>query len=185
MSDPKKSNLPADLKSMDTDQIIQALTENLHVVLKSAVIVVALVVAGIMFNDNHSKEQGLRSRISQMQQKLDAITAQQKITKELEDFKASFPKGIDEDKIITQITVYATAHNLSISSFSPTDTQDMGLYDVINVDFKGTAPDYKALVLFIRDIEKSPYLFRVNSCSAQGDTELSFSMKISVAHLHS
>ena len=49
--------------------------------------------------------------------------------------------------------------------FPRQETQDMGLYDVIKVSLTGVAPDYKAMVLFLRDMEKSPYLFKVDSWS--------------------
>ena len=90
-------------------------------------IIGALVIAGMIFNDYHIKEQGLRARMSQVQQKLDVIAGRQAAIKNLEDFKTSFPKGINEDKIITQITSYATAHGVSISSLSPAGDSGHGV----------------------------------------------------------
>jgi len=173
-----------DLKKIDIDQIIQILKEHRNTVLKLAVVIGALVIAGIMFNDYHIKEAALYVRISQMQKKLDAITSQKGAIKGLNDFKVSFPKGISEDQSITQITSYATAQNVSISTFSPTEDQDMGLYSITKVSFTGTAPDYRDMVLFLRDIEESPYLFRVDSWSGNGHGEINFTMAISAVHVH-
>jgi len=184
MSEPQKLNTQIDLNNIDLNQIVQILTEYRNTALKLAVIIGALVVAGMMFNDCHTKEQVLRARISQVQQKLDVIASQQQAVKNLDDFKASFSKGINEDKIIPQITGYATAHGVSISSLSPTESQDMGLYDVIKVQLLGAAPDYKAMVLFLRDIEKSPYLFKVDLWEANGRGEVDFTMEISAVHVH-
>lgn len=184
VNDPKKSNYPMDFKNINMDQIIQTLTQYQKVVLKSVVILGALLMAGMIFNSYNLQNQSVRTRMSLVQQKLDAIAGRQAAIKNLEDFKASFPKGINEDKIITQITRYATANGVSISSLSPEETQNMGLYDVTKVSLSGVARDYKAMVLFLRDMEKSSYLFKVDSWQGQGQGEVDYSMKISVLNFH-
>jgi len=184
MSDPKKINSPFDLNNMDMDQIIQALTQYRSAVLKFVVILGALLVAGMIWNGYNRQQQSVRAQMSLGQQKLDMITSRQVAIKNLEDFKASFPKGINEDSIITQITTYATANGVSIGSLSPEESQNMGLYDVTRFTLNGAARDYKAMVLFLRDMEKSAYLFKVDSWEGHGEGEVEFSMKMSVLHFH-
>jgi len=184
MSDPKKLNLQVDFNNLNIDRIIQILTQYQNTVLKAVVIFGALLIAGMLFNGYNGQQQDIRLRMSGVQQKLDVIISRQEAIKNLEDFKASFPKGINEDQIITQITQYATANGISISSLSPEESQNMGLYDVTRVALMGVARDYKAMVLFLRDMEKSPYLFKMDSWEGQGQGEINFSIKMSVLRFH-
>ena len=183
-NDPKKLNYQIDFSNMNMDQIIQILTQYQKIILKSVVILGALFVAGMIFNGYNAQNQSVRAQMARVQQKLDVIAGREAAIKNLEDFKAAFPKGINEDKIITQITRYATANGVSISSLSPAETQNMGLYDVIRVSLSGSARDYKAMVLFLRDMEKSPYLFKVDSWQGGGHGEVVFSMTMSVLTFH-
>jgi outer membrane murein-binding lipoprotein Lpp len=192
MNDPKKlkpqfdlNNI--DLNSIDVDQIVQTLTQYKNAVLMAAVIIGTLIAAGMMFNNKQIKENALRKKVTQLQQKLDVIAGQKEAVKNLNDFKASFPLGINEDKIITQITSYAQAHDVIISSLTPRQKQDMGLYDVSKVDLSGAAHDYKSMVLFLRDMEKSKYLFKLDSWSGQindSTGSIDFRLEVSVMHVH-
>ena len=188
MSDPKKSNLQIDLNNIDINQLVQIVNEYQNTAIKVVLVVGALIIAGVMFNDYHGKDLKLRARMSEMQQKLDVIASHQAADKSLNDFKASFPKGIEEEKIITQITAFATAHHVTISSLAPFGSQDMGLYDVIKVTLTGVASDYKAMVLFLRDMEMSSYLFRLDSWSgaqsSDRDGGVVFTMGVSVIRVH-
>ncbi len=187
MSDLKDLNSRFDINNIDINQIIEVLTRYLNTILKLAVVLGALVIAWMIFNDYRIKEQDLRLQMSQVQQKLDVIAGRQKAIGNLENLKSSFQKGINEDKIINQITSYATAHGVSISSLSPAESQEKTLYDVIRFDLSALAPDFQALVLFLRDIEKSKYFFMVDSWSlSQGGEQggINFSMGISVVRVH-
>lgn len=187
MSDPLKLNSQFNLNNIDVDQIIQVLIEYRNTALKLAAMIVSLVVMGMMLNEHHIKEQVLRAQMSKVQQKLDVIASRQEAIKNLDDFKTSFPKGINEDKIITQITAFAPSQDVTINSLSPRESQDMGLYDVVEVSLTGAARDYKAMVLFLRAMEKSKYLFRVDSWmggSNEGTGEVNFTMVISALHIH-
>jgi len=192
MNDPKKLNPPfslnnIDLNNIDVDQIVATLTQYKSAVLMGAVIVGTLIIAWMMYNAQCIKEQGLRTQISQLQDKLDVITRQRAAVKNLNDFKSSFSAGIDDDKIITQITSYAKAHGVSISSLAPGMKQDMGLYDISSVDLVGVARNYKEMVRFLRDMEMSKFLFKLESWVGHiSGTEdaIQFNLTISVMHVH-
>lgn len=183
-NDPKKLNYQIDFNNINMDQIIQILTQYQKLILKAVVILGALLIAGMIFNGYNAQNQSVRAQMTRVQQKLDVIAGRETAIKNLEDFKAAFPKGINEDKLIIQITKYATANGVSISSLSPAETQNMGLYDVIRVSLNGAARNYKAMVLFLRDMEKSPYLFKVDSWQGGGHGQIDFAITMSVLTVH-
>ena len=187
MADVKKPTSQFDLNNINVDQIIQALGEYKYLVLKLVMIGATCVMIWMGYNDFQIKSQLIRSQISNAGQKIEAIAQQQKAVKNLSDYKEHLPSGFSGDKIISRITAYATDHKVSINSFSPAEIKNMGLYDMINVSLTGMAPSYKAMVLFLRAIEKSSFRLTVDSWSGTVNGqwgEVNFTVAISARSFH-
>lgn len=163
MSDPKKSKQQFDINDIDINKVIGFLSEHVNDVVKILLVIVTLAVTKSMFDSDHIQDQMLRSQASQVRQKLQVITARQKTVDDLDNFKKYLPNALNEDKMISQITIFATEHHVSIDSFSSVEHKDMGLYDDNRVSLTATAPNYKAAVLFLRAVEKSSSILMVNS----------------------
>ena len=184
MSDLGK--LSSSLQNMDMAQFADALTENQNTLLKGVLIVGAIALAVVMFNDHRQKDAALHARMTLLQQKLDTIKSRDAAVKGLTDFKASIPQKINEFQLITLISDYTKLYNISISSFTPAESKDMGLFDQVNVVFDLRADSYKDMMLFLRKIEKSTYSLRINSWTGheEGDGRINFVIDLSAVLVH-
>jgi len=184
MADLEK--LTSQLQSMDMAQFADALTENQNTLFKGILVVGSVALGVMMFNDHHAKEIALKTKMTQMQQKLDTIKSRDAAIKDLDDFKASIPKKINEFELITLISDYTKIYNITISSLTPAESKDMGLFDLINVSFDLKADNYKDMMLFLREIEKSNFSLRINSWSGheEDDGKMIFVIEISAVLVH-
>jgi len=174
------------LKGLDAGQLSKAVKDHQNSLFKLLLVIGTIVLGVMMFNDYRAKDQDVHSRIKLLQAKLDVIKARDAAIQDLNNFKSSQRKKISEFDLITLISAYAKSENVTISSLSPAESQDMGLYDLININFTATSDDFKGLMLFIRKIEKSEYLLRINSWTGHedGDGNINFTIQISAVQIH-
>jgi hypothetical protein len=174
------------LKDIDVADLSKTLLEHQGSLIKLILIIGSLLIVGAMFNGHRLKDQGLRARISQAREKLGVLKARDAARGELDNFKSSLPHKINEFELITLISNYAKSHHVSINSLSPAESQDMGLYDAINVSFNAVAGDFKDMMLFLRNIEKSEFPLRINSWTGhEGDNgQIAFQIEISAVLIH-
>jgi hypothetical protein len=187
MLDFNKINSQVDLKNLDAAQLSKILSEHQNTVIKSALIIGTLIAGWVMFNDHRVKDQSLRSQMTQVQQKIDAIKSRDASIKELDAFKASLPKKLNEFELTTLISNYARSYHVKIPSLSPAESEDKGLYDNINVKFTATADNFKDMMLFLRKIERSEFPLMINSWSGNQELngEVDFEITISAVLFHS
>ena len=174
------------IKDMDVTQLIDLVKEHQNFLIKVALVIGSLLMVGVMFNDHRVKDQGLRVQMFQTQQKLDALKARDGVIKDLNDFKSSMPKKLNEFELITLLSNYAGLYHVTIASLSPAESKDMGLYDVINVSFSAASDNFKDLILFLRKIEKSNFPLRVDSWSGHEAEKgkITFEIVISAVLIH-
>ncbi len=175
-----------DLKDLDAAKVVKILLEHQNSIIKAVLVIGSLLTAAVMFNNHRSEGQDLQTGISQLQQKIGAIKAREAAVRDLNNFKSSLPKKINEFQLITLISSYAKLYHVTISSLSPAESVDMGLYDVIDVRFEAVSDNFKNMVLFLRKIEKSRSPLRIDtwSGSAGQDGEITFSIQISAVLIH-
>jgi hypothetical protein len=181
-----KLNSQVDLKSLDLKKLTKVFAEHQNTLIKSVLIIGSLFMAVVMFNNHRIKSQVLTSQISQAQQKLDAIKTHEQAAHDLDAFKSSIPKRINEFGLLSVISNYAKLYHVAIPSLAPGDSKDMGLYDVININFEAQSDNFKDMMLFLRKIEKSNFSLRVNSWSghALDDGGITFEIDISAVLIH-
>jgi len=186
MINPNKSTSPFNIKDMDVAQLIRLLGEHQNSLIKLVLIIGSLLMAGGIFNDHRVKEQDLRSLTSQAQEKLGVLNARDAAIQNLNHFKSSLPKNLNESELITLISNYAKSHHVIITSLSPAESKDMGLYDIISINFEAVSDNFKEMVLFLRKIEKSNFPLRVDSWSGHKaeNGEITFAIGISAVLIH-
>jgi hypothetical protein len=174
------------LQSMDAAKLTGLLKEHQNNIIKFALIIASLIAVVVMFNDLHSKEEALRGQITQMQQKLDAMKSRDAVSGELDTFNAALPKKVNEFELITLLSDFAKSQHTSITSMSPAESVDMGLYDLINVHFNGVTDNFKDMVLFLRTIERSKYPLRIDTWSGSEDVnnKITFDVSVSAVMIH-
>jgi hypothetical protein len=180
-----KINSQIDLNNFDPGQITKVIIENQKIV-KLVFLIGALVIGGMMFNDNHTKEQAIRNRISKEQAKITVISARDSAVKAIDNYKLTVPKAITELELITTISKYANSGHVIISSLNPAESKDMGLYDVINLSFTAVSDNFKDMMLFLRNIENSNPPLRINSWSGREgpDGKVTFEIGLCAVAIH-
>jgi len=181
-----KFNFPSSIKDLDATRLTRILNEHRNSLIKIVLIIGSLLMAGLMFNDHRTKEQGMRARMSQAQEKLEVLKARDAAIQEFNNFKSSLPNKLNEFELITLISNYAKLQHITITSLKPAESKDMGYYDVIDVSFDAMSGNFKDLVLFLRKIEKSDFPLRVDSWSGHEaeNGQITFSIKISAVLIH-
>ncbi len=174
------------IKDLDTTQLIKILSEHQNSVIKLVLIIGSLLMAVGMFNDHRIKDQGLRARMSQAQEKLEVLKARDAAIGDLNNFTSSIPKKFNEFEVITLISNYAKLHHVTITSLSPVESKDKGLYDVININFSAASDNFKDMILFLKKIEKSDFPLRVDSWSGREveNGKITFEIAISAVLIH-
>ncbi len=180
-----KLNSNLDINNLDFTQIPKILIENQKIVM-IIIFIGALLIAGGMFKDYRIKEQNLRARMSQEQEKLGVIKSRDAAIVDLNNFKSSNPKEIDQFELITQISNYANLYHVTIVSFRPPEKKDMGLYDALNFSFTAVSNSFKSMMLFLRNIEKSDLPLRIDTWTGSPgeDGKISFDIGTSAVHIH-
>jgi hypothetical protein len=169
---------PLDLKEMDLAKIIQILQEKKILVLNIVVIIIALFFLKSFYEQFKAKENAQQERIARIQNKIGIITDYDKKLKELNNYINSLPKEWLEDKIIMQITDYAVANHVEITSFAPGAKRSEATYDLTKVNLSIVASDYSYLIKFIRALEASPYALRVDSWTGNMEEDEKTGMRI-------
>ena len=179
-------NSQLDLKNLDIAKLTKLASEHQNSFIKIVLIVGSLVIAGVLFNDYHVKDQDEHAKITELQGKLDAMKSREQAVTDLDNFKSSMSKKINEYELITQMSNYAKLCHVTITSLSPAESKDMGLYDLINVNFNAVSDNFKDLMLFFRKVEKSEYSLRINSWSGReaDDGRVVFTIEISAVNIH-
>jgi hypothetical protein len=179
-------NSSFDFKDLDTGKLVKIFKGHRNSIIKIALILGSLLMAGMIFNDHRIKEQNLRSRIVQIQQKLEVVIARDEAIQDLNNFKSSLPNKLSEFELITLISKYAKSQHVVITSLSPAESRDMGLYDMISIRFDVVSDDFKDIMLFLRDIENSKFPLRVDSWSGHEaeDGKIAFEIEINAVLIH-
>lgn len=186
MSNLDRLKSQVNLKDVSVAQITQALSGNHNALIKLVVVVIALVLAGGMFNDYHKRDQEVRAQMAQVQQKLDAIKSRDAAIGNFNDFKSSLSKDLNETDLITLISNYAKSYRVTIASLSPAQSKDMGIYDLINLNFDAVSENFRIMMMFLRKIETSEYPLRINTWSGNetDDGKMTFRIEISAVIIH-
>ena len=124
--------------------------------------------------------------MSKVQEKMEAVSERDVAQKALNDFKSSVPKRLNETEVITLISNYAKLFQVDILSLSPADSKDMGMFDVVKINFNAQSQDFRAMMIFLRKIEKSDFPLRIDSWSGREDTDgrVMFVVELSAVFIH-
>lgn len=150
-----------DLRNIDIHQIKDAILKRPDVLVNILLIVLSL--SGIIFLYT-SKTQALKtmkSQINEKRSKIDIVKTQKVLEKEFKEFTEQYPKPLSSDKMIDRISELALSNNLQITSISPAVGKSNAFLEHTTVRFEITASDFNNMMLFMKDIEQSAYLLRV------------------------
>jgi hypothetical protein len=179
------NKLQFDLKEMDFNHLLDNLAEH-NKAYSFILIIAALIVAWLLYKDYHVKEQAWHTKTTQAESKMVVIENRDAAVKNMNEFKASQPKEMNEYELITQLSNFANQYNVVITSLNPAEKKDMGLYDSVDVRFTIESDNFKNTMLFLRNIEISNFPFKINGWSGHADDKgkITSEIQISAVHLH-
>jgi Tfp pilus assembly protein PilO len=154
-----------DLKKLDYKVLAKDLKKRPDILAILGVILVTLVICLNIYAGRQNEIRGLQSKASLLERKIKLIDEYDAAQKELEAFRGTLPKKMTESELIDKITDLTTARNIRIESFSPAGATETPLYTTSEFSLNIATKNYKDALLFIYDIEKSPYSIRVDHLS--------------------
>jgi hypothetical protein len=158
---PKMSNKPGGLQEM-----LFLLQE------KKELAITAVIVLGSVFflfsftGEKNGIISGLDQKIADYSQKEAPLKEYQKTQKENKDFFTTAPMALSEGNFINEIATLASKRNIKILSYVPVSPTVAGFYQKINVNMNCAADSFQEAMLFLKDVESSPFSIRIDAWSA-------------------
>ncbi|MBI5415743.1 MAG: hypothetical protein HZA29_02905 [Candidatus Omnitrophica bacterium] len=156
-----------DLRNIDMRQVGEMLQKRVDIIVSALLAVVAVVAAVSMSGGNAKKSQVLDWEIKQMRERMDAVTESERVKGEYAAFQKGFPSPVTADELVNKLSGFAAARNVQIVSFTPDKENSDDYVQVARAQINVAAPDYRSLVLFMKDIEGALYALRVEQWSAR------------------
>lgn len=156
-----------DLQNIDARQVAQLLQQRVDVLLNIVLILATTIVLVLVSRGYGKKAQLLTWEAQQIQERLDAIKDSERLQGEYGTFMRSFPKVILTGQLINKLSEFAAYRHVQILSFSPIKEKSDEYIKVATVQINAAADTYENMILFMKDIEESPYALRVEQWSAK------------------
>ena len=155
-----------DFKNVDMARIQEKFLQRPHLIINMIFIAGTLLSIYHIHSTRKMELVNMKQQIEDLNGKLKAVTNLDATQKNLNDFVKNLPQGMPTAQIISKLTDFAVAHDVQILSFSPAVEEEKPLYKRINVHLDFSTATYSDMVLFIHDIETSPYTLRIEQWSA-------------------
>lgn len=154
-----------DLKNLDFAKIQEGILAKPDLAVNVALVLLSLFAMFQIFNSRQGEIRNMKGQLEELEKKSAIVDTYHSTQKQLTDLIGSLPKGIQEDKVIDQLTDMAANRNVQILSFSPAQRESKRYYDKIVVNLNIVSNSYKNICLFVNDIEQSPYAMRLEKWS--------------------
>ena len=122
-----------------------------------------------IYKNNRLQSQKLTQELQEKQKKTALVGEYTGIEKEYTTVLNGFPEFINTDELINKLSQYAVEHNVQIVNYLRTDPKKDEFSEQAMINLNIAAEAYKDIILFVNDIEKSPYAVRIGRWSAERD----------------
>ncbi len=163
-------NINIDLKSIDLASFKRILTQRQDIAANLALVLFSFFLMFRIYSDRQHEAVVLKTRVADLEQKIEAISQHEKAAQELDGFVKALPEGIAPSNIIDKLNDFAEKRKVRIESFLPAGSQSQALYEKSSVLLNISADSYQDLWLFVYDIETSPYNLRVDRFSGSSQS---------------
>ncbi|MFA5088330.1 MAG: type 4a pilus biogenesis protein PilO [Candidatus Omnitrophota bacterium] len=159
-----------DLQNIDLTKLRDELFQRKDIL--ANVILVTVTIGAVIFLNMQGKAnlQELRSNTEKLEEKLTALNEFQAAEKNLAEFTSSLSAGIPNERLISVLNDLAVVNNIQIVAFSPSQKENLNLYELSRIRIDILAKDYTDLWRFVRNIEHAEYHFLVEDLGAQMDS---------------
>lgn len=144
-----------DIKAFLSGAHVQDIWQNKIVVLNTALVLITLTVVVLSFGGRANENKQIGKKITELEERLAAVTQQNDITQNLNNFLEKFPGSLESDRVVNVLTDLAEKHNVQIRSISPLRTDQRQLYTKTTLDLSISVQNFQDLGWFIREIEKN------------------------------
>lgn len=139
------------------------LTKYRNTAFNIGLVLVALIVARVIYTNQYKNIVDLRKNISQEEQKNTLFSELNLTQRKLSAYKHVFVKK-EVSSIINDITQAARDSGVRIISIKPGEEQKHLGYSELLIDLNVGVSDYQSLAKFIANLENSAYLYLMRSC---------------------
>jgi len=151
------------MKDLNVHKIFQSLFADKVRTLSAVFVVLGIIGLLMIFDGYRARAAGQEQGMKRLQEKMDIIDRNSLSLKALKDFFAALPRPLEDEKLIGQITDYATQNNVAILDYAPGPSKSGKLYDSSRMRLSVGASKFNDLLAFVRSVERSPYFLKIDS----------------------
>ncbi|HQP10199.1 MAG TPA: type 4a pilus biogenesis protein PilO [Candidatus Omnitrophota bacterium] len=156
-----------DLQNIDWNDIKDRLMSQPHLIVN---ILLAIITVFVLFSTSKKlavSAKQLKTEQASLKTKLAALEQFNAVKKENKDFLEKMPQAITDDQLIETFSEFAFQRNVQIISFSPAQKKSNSLLTLTSIELNIVSENYENIILFIHDIENSPYAIRIGQWSGK------------------
>ena len=173
-----------ELQKADLKKLIKTVLEKKDVLAQVVVAGISIVVLIAILGNPQGGQ--YRQEIQQLNAKISVIHDYEQGLKDQKLFLAALPKELDEDQFSAQIVDYASQSHVNILAFSPTGKKEEGLAKLSTVStlqINIHVDKYKDFLMFLKNIEGSPFALRIDSCFLTGKEDKGIDAEMAIAYV--
>ncbi len=160
-----------DLKDIDLKKIQESLLQRPELLINLGIAFFAGILIFNIVGGRMNEAKKLKGKMAEQKKKVAAIKTHEVTQKEFKELIDHLPAGILEDSLVDHLTDFAGKRNIQIQSFSPANKTQKNYYTQMTVLLKVAAKNYKDMILFLNDIESSPYNLRIDRWTGTMEAE--------------
>ena len=154
-----------DLKKIDLGQVREEIQNRPDILINVLLIGFTLFAIIFFYNKYEHQAKQLKGQITGLKEKLDVVKEQDQAVQKIKEFINKFPKPISNERLIEKINEFALNHKIQILSYAPAENISEEYWTSNSVVFNLASESYANILLFIQDIEKSPYALIIEKWS--------------------
>jgi len=155
-----------DLQNVDWKDLQDRAQNKPEIIINIVLILVTLAVVGFSYQKGSKTVSSLEKEIKELKEKSEAVRKSTLTTGRYNAFMSKTQKFISGDQLIEKLSEFAIRRNVQILTFSPANEKNNNFITLTNIKINVASEDYTNIILFMRDIETSPFLIRVGSWEA-------------------
>ncbi|MBN1869617.1 MAG: type 4a pilus biogenesis protein PilO [Candidatus Omnitrophica bacterium] len=150
-----------DLQNIDWSQIKNRVLTQPDLAINIVMSLITVIILFTTFDKYKATSKIFNDEITDLEKRLAAFEKFEDTEKQTKEFLDKIPKAIGSDQVIQTLSEFAVRRSIQILSFSPAQKKSNNFVSLTSVEVNVASENYANLVLFIRDIENSPYPIRI------------------------
>lgn len=152
-----------DLKNLDFAKIQEDILAKPDIAVNVALVLLSIFIMFQFYNGRQAEIKTLMGKLEELNKKVTMVDTYYATQKQLNEFKTDLPKGINEYKMIEELSNFASNRNVKISSYTPASRESKKYFDKVIVNLSVSTHSYKDMCMFVNDIENSDYALRLDN----------------------